>query len=123
MWHSLVQQSRKRLRNSSCYGGLYAKTDTLTLEIKDSRDGNYYRCVIKDSFGSTTRSNGRSQLIVISEPNVPVRTTESITSTSEVCAVTVETEASVPANVVDEAIDSVEIINDVEVIEAVPEVH
>ena len=100
-----------------------AKTDTLTLEIKDSRDGNYYRCVIKDSFGSTIRSNGWSQLIVISEPNIPVRTTESITSTSEVCAVTVETEASVPANVVDEAIDSVELINDVEVIEAVPEVQ
>ena len=34
-----------------------AKTNTLTLEIKDSLDGNKYHCVIKDGYGSKVTTN------------------------------------------------------------------
>jgi hypothetical protein len=50
-----------------------AKTDTLTLEIKASRDGSRYQCVVTDRTGASVTSNeatitARNLLILINSP-------------------------------------------------------
>ena len=99
-----------------------AKTDTLTLEIKASRNENNYRCVVTDKYGYQVKS-WECQLLVDENALVPVPVANTIEATPEVSAVTIEAEASVPTSVVEEAIEAADSVDAVEVIDVVPEIE
>ena len=90
-----------------------AKTDTLTLLIKASRDGSCYRCVISDKYGNqaTTRE---VYLYVDQDVPAPAAPASYVTSTADEAAI-VEAEIAV-----EETVDTVE-VEAVEVVETIEE--
>ena len=109
-----------------------AKTDTMTLEAKMSRDGLKYHCVVTDKYGQTQTSNDITfcviDLVIIRPERSVVSSGATTTEVVDACASSdydVDTEL-VEAADAEETLETVEISDVVEVaeiIDTVPEVE